>query len=1346
MPESKVGSLSAELKANIAAFTANMKAAGFASEGFADSMTAAGQKFSEAGVRFSATNKLVADFQGTLDKRKAEEYAAAVEKIGGAARLTEADQRKVNAVMTDALSHYKALGQEAPAHLQAIERATRQSTEAINPWKEGITEVQKMLGIGFSVEKVIEFGKHVIETAGRVEDLSDQMGVSIETVQRFQYAADQSGTSVETIGKSMNFLNKTLVENSTQTRDILKNLGLSVEDLRSKGSEEAFRTVVAAIKDMNDPMLQAEATSKLLGKGLNEMLGLIRSDALEASKSIEVMSDDTVRHLKAAEDAWKRLEQSVTVITGNIIADVLRVSDNWKYLRADLANPITTVITFKTTGLTPGQILAAQDRARAAAQTPPPATVAPPIAPDYVASLKVAREALNALTTETKAQINAALALGKNSETIAKDIKGIATDTQIAIEVVDLYKQRLQDAKTATTKLTAENKAFQKVFEELEGKMRAANEGTGGFQAWVKGLKDITLYSTPALVATKALAEANKDLSPEVQKSVRNMIDAGYSANEAYKNLKELGQVSAEDARAVETFGNAYKKLEDEFKSSASNAGGLGKLIATLPKVTLHLDASVAAAIAVDEAHRKLAPNVIASAEAHLKLGMSAEKVFETLKQEGVVTDADKDKILALAKAHDDLGQSVASMAQSVAAMSSLIAGDTNGMARQFALVATSLASVATGVGAAMKAWSALTKEGGFNVQNLSALAAGWVGVAVAAYQVGNAIAKNVQAGHQFANVGLDIANEMGDLIAANRALVTTPVVSTGLATDIAKLADQLKQMDMSLTSATARHYAELLRLDQIIKEQGGLTSENMAGWIQQSERLFEVIKRGGQVGKQAVDELNTLVGQFAAETAKSGGIWSEAFKKLMADAKAAGVELQAVTDLVKTQQDKLTAGVVGMTAATGTQAKTFSDLKTKLDDANKSLADLIAKGADQDEITKATEAVTKAQTDLATVTVTSQDEFDRLSRISLAAFNGLIASGVDVVSAMNQIGPGIDNLIETSKAFGLAGNDAFNQLSRWRELTTTNADLLNQVGSLNDIMVTLTNLGSMTADTFADIEAQGTSAFDKLVAAGFSENEALVQMKPFLETALKLHKEKGYAIDDNTQKLIAQATAQGILTDDEIDTNDILMQGIAALIEALGGTVPAAWKKALDAAKKTASESADALDKTGKAGEGAAKQTEDAWNRVRITVPVHFDVPDVPGGPGPGTSSSPQSAAYEGFFKMPTTIRVGDDPMGEGEFVLHKRTLENLVAAAAGMGAGQDLASALSTLPAPIAFPPSEVLASTAPPVLSAVSNVPTKSGAGTVIVTLDRRFLAQAVVPELEGEVRRLGFGPNR
>lgn len=337
-------------------------------------------------------------------------------------------------------------------------------------------------------------------------------------------------------------------------------------------------------------------------------------------------------------------------------------------------------------------------------------------------------------------------------------------------------------------------------------------------------------------------------------------------------------------------------------------------------------------------------------------------------------------------------------------------------------------------------------------------------------------------------------------------------------------------------------------------------------------------------------------------------------------------------------------------------------------------------KQKEEDLAAASAEAFKTAQTSIGsalgkviTGTIGTQDEFDRLSRIALNTFNTLVKSGVAPIEAMQQIGGSVDVLIASLDKSGLQGSAAYAQLSRWRTLTSVNAPLLDQVGSLNDLMAMTTTLGGMNADVFMDMQVQGESAFAKLTAAGFTSIEAETQMKPLLESIIKAHKDKGYAIDDATQALINQATENGILTDDQLSTNNILMDGLGAMIEAIGGKLPEAWQKAAKAAKDKSAESTTAIEAVGARGVSAIGSIATAMGQLPSSISV-----DVKGiwhppkeGGGGGDETSAPAFATEAFVRSPTIAMIGD--VAGGELVLKPSTVARVRQDAFTAGASVD-------------------------------------------------------------------------
>ena len=53
------------------------------------------------------------------------------------------------------------------------------------------------------------------------------------------------------------------------------------------------------------------------------------------------------------------------------------------------------------------------------------------------------------------------------------------------------------------------------------------------------------------------------------------------------------------------------------------------------------------------------------------------------------------------------------------------------------------------------------------------------------------------------------------------------------------------------------------------------------------------------------------------------------------------------------------------------------------------------------------------------------------------------------------------------------------------------NRELVDSAGSLNSIMLAMSNIGALNEETFKDLQAQGVETFEQLNAAGFTEHEA---------------------------------------------------------------------------------------------------------------------------------------------------------------------------------------------------------------------------------------------------------------
>lgn len=273
-------------------------------------------------------NRTADAFSGRKILSEAELAVRAVNDIGGATKLTESEQRKLNATLTEAIAKTKALGYEASKDMVALANATKQANtevskmpSALSGIKSTLTGIAGAFGVAFSIGAVVNFGKSVFDSASKIHDLSEQLGISSEAVQGFKFAAEQSGSSLDAVGTAITRMNRNLADGDKSTIASLKTAGLSFAQIRNLKPEDAFLAIADAIQKIPDPMTQSQVAIQLFGRSAAELLPGIKEGFRGVAESADKMSDDTINSLEAAQDAWEALGNRVTIITGNLIAN-----------------------------------------------------------------------------------------------------------------------------------------------------------------------------------------------------------------------------------------------------------------------------------------------------------------------------------------------------------------------------------------------------------------------------------------------------------------------------------------------------------------------------------------------------------------------------------------------------------------------------------------------------------------------------------------------------------------------------------------------------------------------------------------------------------------------------------------------------------------------------------------------------------------------------------------------------------------------------------------------------------------------------------------------------------------
>jgi hypothetical protein len=330
----------------------------------------------------------------------------------------------------------------------------------------------------------------------------------------------------------------------------------------------------------------------------------------------------------------------------------------------------------------------------------------------------------------------------------------------------------------------------------------------------------------------------------------------------------------------------------------------------------------------------------------------------------------------------------------------------------------------------------------------------------------------------------------------------------------------------------------------------------------------------------------------------------------------------------------------------------------------------------------------------------TLQPEFDRISDFAFAAFSGLVRHGTNAIDALKELEPTLKILSDGMNTFGLVGNDAIQKLLGIRDFVTANQAAFDAINADQQILSAFNDTGVLTRDLFQSLATDIGAQFQHIADNGGDMAQALALSQPVLQALWEGQRTYGAITDESTAAILRQAEEQGLVGEHMRDVNERILDVLLAIGDALGAVIPDGLRRtgqvAGDTAKGIRQGFADARDGMIRDFEASADGFRRAFRDIRpdpIHVPVLFEAGDFP--TTGATSVSVPALASGGIVRRPTLALVGEAgpeavvPLSSGGF-------------------------ALST--------PDEATT--------------------TIILELDSRQVAEAVVPQIPGVVRRYGL----
>lgn len=261
----------------------------------------------ESAKKLEATMK---SLQNTMQQTafRADNAARGLELVGGVSKVTDRDLAHINRTLQDGLAAYQALGQKAPQELQKVadavslklKKPTEDVTSGIGNIIGSVGRMAAVLGVGFSVGAVINFGRRVLDSADALVKLSDKTGVTINGLNRLQAAGDDAGNSIDEITQAITMMQDRVAGGDKSALRAIEKLGLNFEVFKTLDAEGRFIAISDALRQMQNPADQINVSMDLFGRTGAAVLPTLKRGFDDLKGSIIGMTDETARTI----DDW----------------------------------------------------------------------------------------------------------------------------------------------------------------------------------------------------------------------------------------------------------------------------------------------------------------------------------------------------------------------------------------------------------------------------------------------------------------------------------------------------------------------------------------------------------------------------------------------------------------------------------------------------------------------------------------------------------------------------------------------------------------------------------------------------------------------------------------------------------------------------------------------------------------------------------------------------------------------------------------------------------------------------------------------------------------------------------
>jgi len=190
--------------------------------------------------------------------------------------------------------------------------------------------IGKVAGIG-GLAGAFSIGS-ALKDFDRIGKLATQFDLPVQFLQRMKLASELSGAELESVAKAMKrmILNAQEAERGVESYAVaFENLGLNAAEYVKLTPDEQFMRLADAVKNSTDPMRTHAAILRLMGTRGSELIPLLkegRAGIEGMTDGMRILSDEGVRSIEAANDAWTKM---ITNIKTGVAEGITGIGSLW---------------------------------------------------------------------------------------------------------------------------------------------------------------------------------------------------------------------------------------------------------------------------------------------------------------------------------------------------------------------------------------------------------------------------------------------------------------------------------------------------------------------------------------------------------------------------------------------------------------------------------------------------------------------------------------------------------------------------------------------------------------------------------------------------------------------------------------------------------------------------------------------------------------------------------------------------------------------------------------------------------------------------------------------------------